>query len=583
MAKDRSSRTRCLFSNRRRTQLAMTQLNPQQQEAVAYNEGHLLIVAGPGTGKTHTITQKIAALIQKNLAKPEEILAITFTRKTGEELAQRLKKLLPPNSKLPFAGTFHSFCLQILRANLDENQRILSKKEQQEIFKAAGEDIELYKRRLAELKALDFDGILTKSLELLNGNAQLTHQLHQKIRYLFVDEYQDVNEVQYQLIQKLTGPMTKLCAIGDPDQAIYAFRGADVEHFLRFEKDFPGTKVFRLEENYRSTPNIVDCANALIEHNTRRVHKNLRSVAKQGPKISFLPCQSPLSEAIFIAKEINKLVGGTTMIDHDQKTGHEYDEHCHFTDIAVIYRTNHQGKLLATALKKEGLPSQRLAEKSWFMEDEITTVIQHLMCALDPGHLPQELQSQYQGFQQQYQTFRQNIGEQNPAQTIKTILSTFHLEQFEQSENILHLMNFATQFDEQTGPQNLKFFFDELKLLQEADAYDPRMEAVTLMSIHASKGLEFPVVFIAGVEEGILPYLSKTADVQQNLEEERRLMYVGLTRAKERVFLTYAKTKRDKIVEPSKFLKEISDHLMEIQPEKISNKKIWKKKQLTIW
>jgi len=553
------------------------QLNPQQQAAVDYNEGHLLIVAGPGTGKTHTITQKIAALIQKNLAKPEEIIAITFTRKAGEQLNSRLKKIFekssnPQPQKIPFAGTFHSFCLQILRENLHENFKILSQKEQQEILKSVGDNQAQYQQKLAEINAIDFDGILTKTLELLNTNSGITQKLHTHIRFLFVDEYQDVNEIQYQLIQKFTGPNTKLCAIGDPDQAIYAFRGANVEHFLQFEKDFPQTKILNLEQNYRSTPDIVQCANTLIQHNTQRVPKNLHTAAKAGPKISFLPCNSPLSEAIFIAKEINKLVGGTTMTDHDQKAGHEYDEHYHFTDIAVIYRTNHQGKLLATALKKEGLPFQRLAEKSWFMDKEIINIIQHLTLAAES----------------------QNIDEQNPAQTIKKFLSILHLEQAQQTENFLHLLNFAMQFDDLRGPQNFKFFLDELQLLQETDAYDHRMEAITLMSVHASKGLEFPVVFIAGLEEGIFPYTPKyntedqnPASIQSHLEEERRLMYVGITRAKERLFLSYAKQKsgssRENPSEPSIFMKEIREHLQELQPEQRSTKTIWKKKQLSMW
>lgn len=532
------------------------ELNSQQQEAVDYEGGHLLIVAGPGTGKTHTITQKIFHLLQNGTA-PENIVAMTFTRKAGEQLTHRLRKLLKDAEKLPFAGTFHSFCLQILREHFKSEIKIISQKEQKEILKSVGDDQNLYQKKLTELNVLDFDGILVKTLELIKNNTQLKQNLHQKILYLFVDEYQDVNETQYQLIKELTGPNTKLCAIGDPDQAIYSFRGANLEHFLHFEKDFPGTKILNLERNYRSTPNIVECANALIEHNTQRVHKNLLSSKEPGPQLSVIPAATPLSEAIWIAKEVVKLVGGTTMQEMDQKTGHEYETHYHFTDIAVIYRTNHQGKLLETALKKEGLPYQRIAATSWFNEKEIEAVIQHLTATLNA----------------------QNLAQIAPVQNIKNILGTSQAEK--PHDNMLRLLNFATQFDDLKGQEGLQTMIDELKLLQDQDAYDPRMEAVTLMSIHAAKGLEFPVVFIAGVEEGKLPYVSK--ERQTDIEEERRLMYVGITRAKERLFLSHAKSNAEKPLEPSTFLEEISKHLIVIQPEKRNNKALWKKKQLSIF
>jgi DNA helicase II / ATP-dependent DNA helicase PcrA len=385
-------------------------LNSQQKEAVEYNGGHLLIVAGPGTGKTHTITQKIFTLLDQKNIPPDQIIALTFTRKAGEQLLQRLKKLLPDAVRLPFAGTFHSYCLQILHAHWKKEFRILSQKEQKEIFESVEEKQDQYEQRLNELNALDFDGILQKTVELIQGNSELQQQLHNHIRYLFVDEYQDVNEAQYLLIKQLTGAHTVLCAIGDPDQAIYSFRGADVQHFLRFEKDFPGTKILNLEQNYRSTKNIVNCANILIKNNTLRVHKNLQSIGEQGPRVAYIRCQTALSEAIWIAKEITKLVGGTDMSSMDQKAGAEYENHYHFADIAIIYRTNNQGRLLETAIKKEGLPYQRLAATPWYHEEEITMVLQHLQRTCEP----QNISEQYVGFYQQYQDLHNQLADQNP-------------------------------------------------------------------------------------------------------------------------------------------------------------------------
>ncbi len=565
--------------------MEQSQLNPEQQLAVEYDAGHLLIVAGPGTGKTHTITQKIFQLITEKHVDPNNIVAMTFTRKAGEQLTQRLQQLLPPHTKLPFAGTFHSFALRILRSKIN-NLRLLSQKEQQEIFNSVGEDKTLYDQKLKDLGALDFDGILTKTLQLISEDDSLKKELHQRIHYLFVDEYQDVNETQYMLIKELTGPQTKLCAIGDPDQAIYSFRGADLEHFLRFEKDFSGTKVFHLEQNYRSTPDIVNCAGDLIVHNTRRVHKNLRSVKESGPRITLTQCQTPLSEAIFIAKEIAKLLGGTDTTSMDQKTGREYETHYHFTDIAVIYRTNIQGKLIETALKKEGLPYQRPAGTLWFQEKEVETVMKHLALALDFKNLP----SEYLGFQKKYQELHAAFEKQSPSVNLKNMLKALNLEpewndRTNKGEkiwkNILTLINFAAQFDETSGINGIMLFLNELKLLQENDAYDARMEAVTLMSIHAAKGLEFPVVFIAGLEEGTLPYIPKKSE--PDVEEERRLMYVGLTRAKERLFLSGAKTRHEKPSRPSTFISEISAHIVENRPHAMSAKTTWKKKQLSLW
>lgn len=565
----------------------MNDLNPQQQEAVTYRDGHLLIVAGPGTGKTHTITRKIFDLLSGGVA-PENIIALTFTRKAGEQMKQRLKQMLPESSMLPFAGTFHSFCLGILREHSKQDLKILSQKEQEEIKKSVDGDETAYHRKLDELGAVDFDGILEKTFGLMNDETAIREKLHNRIRYLFVDEYQDVNEIQYRLIKILAGPGTVLCAIGDPDQAIYSFRGANLEHFLRFEQDFPGTRIIHLEQNYRSTPGIVDCAGALIKHNARRIHKNLRSSREPGPRISVIPAATPLSEAIWIARQITRLVGGTDMNAMDQKTGEEFDRHHHFTDIAVIYRTNQQGKLLETALKKEGLPCQRVAATPWFGEKEVETVFGHLARALDQRQLLPE----HVGLKEQYENLRRSFAGNTTSQNIKNLLAAFHLEeqwkdgtpQGDKSWNIiLRLLNFATQFDAAPGEEGLGTMISELKLLQEHDAYDERMEAVALMSIHASKGLEFPVVFIAGLEEGTLPYIPKNPDRRHDREEERRLMYVGLTRAQERLYLSYSKAHGETGKNPSGFLKEIAEYCVEIEAEKRNNRAAWKKKQLSIF
>ncbi|MEZ4087214.1 MAG: 3'-5' exonuclease [Candidatus Gracilibacteria bacterium] len=569
------------------------QLNPQQERVLTQSGSHQLIVAGPGTGKTHTLTQKILSLLQSG-SLPQEVVAITFTTKAAEEMKDRIQSQTDKN---PFIGTFHALAHKILKAagadfNLlqpKQQDAILSeltpklkqkeKKEFKRLLTLAKNQIlpfeevntfidqdrvqnlyNQYAERLESENLIDFDDLLLKGLEHLKESG--AHPKH-----LFIDEYQDINEVQYRMIRTLAGPETHIYAIGDPDQSIYAFRGSNLEHFLRFEKDFPSAVRTNLEQNYRSTPQIIAAANALIKNNDKRIEKEIIATKQESSTITLHPFQTEWQEGGFITREISQLVGGTDMIQsHNLVTAQkEY----HFSDIAILYRTKSQARVITESLKKEGIPFQCISTIPWYLKPEVQELLQYLQYLHSPT-ASTDIPETQKILLNSYVRDHRDLSSINPSTLIKKIIQYTKLEEshddgspraHQKIQNLKKLQAEAAMFDDQAGEDGLSELLDHYSLLQDYDHYNPKAKAVSLMTLHAAKGLEFPVVFIAGLEDGLLPF-SREGETQ-NEEEERRLFYVGITRAQEKLYLSYAKTRNKTETKPSPFLAEIKKHVSE--------------------
>ncbi len=501
-------------------------LNEAQKLAVSSDAGPLLVVAGPGTGKTHTIVRRIAWLVHQGV-QPAHILAVTFTNRAAREMRERTLSLLGTPADDLFIGTFHLLGLRILRENLGRDFTLIGRDEQIELLKplagnagrtarAAAERISRikngveeadeetlrlmvrYQAILQERKAFDFDDLILKPLELLADPAVL-ERYRGRSRHLIVDEYQDINPIQYRLIRLLAGSGEGLCAVGDPDQAIYAFRGSDLQNFLDFEQDYPKARRITLTENYRSAGSIVNAASHMIKNNKARLDKTARAVREQGAKLTVLSAPDEQAEAAAIAREIEGRMGGTShyRIYTGAGTG-DQDGSFGFSDFAVVYRTNAQAKAIEEALHSAGIPCQIIGRKGTRQKRDHDEMIAYL---------------------------RSVIGEEDA-----------------------------------DGPAH----GDAEQLLAPADQYDPRADVVALMTMHMAKGLEFRVVFIAGAEDGLAPYSLMREDC--DLEEERRLFYVGMTRAKDELFLLHARSSflygQRLAPAPSPFLGEIPADLM---------------------
>lgn len=579
------------------------QLNQKQQQAIAHTGSHQLIVAGPGTGKTHTLTQKILNLIQ-NGAAPGDIVAITFTNKAAREMKDRLEN---QTAEIPFVGTFHALALQILKTQ-SHNFNLLQPKQQDEIIASIApklkqkekkefkrvitlaknqllpfEEIETfleadqiqdlyqkYAQTLEDENLLDFDDLLTKGLEHLK-------QGNHHPRHLFIDEYQDINEIQYRMVRALTGENTSVYAIGDPDQSIYAFRGSNVQHFLKFEQDFPNVVRVTLEQNYRSTPTVIAAANALIRHNTQRLEKSITPTRQEDAVITLHPFQTEWHEGRFITKEISRLVGGTNMIQsHNLVTPAKT---YHFSDIAILYRTKAQARVLTECLKKEGIPFQCVSTIPWYQKPEVQQLLQYLQYLQSPA-TPTDISEPQKILLNNYVREHRDLSTSNPSTLIKKIIQYAKLEDHHENgssrahqkiQNIKKLQAEAAMFDDTTGEEGLQQLLDHYALLRDFDHYNPKAKAVSLMTLHAAKGLEFPIVFIAGLEDGLLPFRKEGEET--NFEEERRLFYVGITRAQEKLYLSHAATRNKTPAQPSPFLTEIAEHLQKQDMPKSRAKK----------
>lgn len=612
-----------------------TDLNEPQREAVKATEGAVLILAGAGSGKTKCLTHRLAYIVAENKAQLDEILCITFTNKAAQELGHRILKILGhderdwaknPNlvmrRRLPWVGTFHSICVRLLRAeaeniglprsftifdsddslsvikaalkdkNLDPKQyspqaiRSIISNAKNELFTAhqyeayaeghfqqiALEVFKMYEKELKKLSALDFDDLIGQTVKMLEENPAIKAKYNKLFKYVMVDEYQDTNHAQYRLTLALTNPATKnLCVVGDDMQSIYGWRGANFKNILNFHRDFPGTTIVKLEQNYRSTKTILKGANQVVEKIKKKTDKKLWTDNEDGVPITVFEAHNAYGEADFIAEEARTLHG----------LGKSWG------DFAVLYRTNAQSRVIEEIFLNEGVPYRLVGALRFYERKEVKDILAYLRFLLNPadthslarivntpprGIGPKTFQAggeKVQKFLNEMATLRALIQDNSPQVVIETILKTAKYQDFVNDgtpegearwENVEELKNLAFEFE------NLDDFLEHVALVSDVDNYDGSADAVTMMSIHAAKGLEFTTVFLTGMEEGLFPHLRALEDESQ-MDEERRLCYVGMTRARKRLYLTHA---RQRIIHggltstlPSRFLYELDDSLLD--------------------
>ena len=574
--------------------LIFNDLNESQKEAVRAIEGPVLVVAGPGTGKTLTIVRRIAYLIHRGVC-PENILAVTFTNRAAREMKERAEALLGKNSGNMLIGTFHLLGLNILRDNLPESFVIYNRDEQlnllKSILKDSGMKVQEVADRISRIKSLikeadgemkviydryqslllknrafDFDDLILKPLVMF-GNSVLLDKYRERFRYIIVDEYQDINPAQHKLLRLLAGDDAKICAVGDSDQAIYAFRGADVENFLNFKKDFKDAKTISLTHNYRSTGMILNASNSMIKHNAKRIDKELHPVKEGGTHITVISVPDERSEGELIVDEIEAKIGGTSHYKlMNSKNRKDFQDSSYgFSDFAVVFRTNAQVKAIEETFTASGIPYQVIGGRYTMKRKGMADIILRLKGLADTMD--------------------------NPAPLKNISIDEFLKMAFEElkvkgNDNSFELLNsFAMLCKNTDTTRTVIDFLNELSLLTPADDFDPRAEAVTLMTLHMAKGLEFMVVFIAGIEDGLIPYtITKESS---DIEEERRLFYVGMTRAKEELFFIHA---RNRLLygnrlnqSPSPFLNEIPERFMETKVILDRPKKSKEDKQLKLF
>jgi superfamily I DNA/RNA helicase len=556
-------------------------LNESQEKAVITTEGPVLIVAGPGTGKTLTIACRIVYLINQGV-RPENISAVTFTNRAAREMKERAGRLLGEVVSKVFIGTLHLLGLKIIRDTLSkgscgqDNFVIYSRDEQINLLKglvkgsgkkasAMAERIsriknliadmddevrpiyEVYQAELEKNSAFDFDDLVLKPVDILSNSNEILHQYRNTFKYIMVDEYQDINPAQYKLLRLITND--NLCAIGDSDQAIYAFRGADVGNFLNFERDFKGTKRLILTENYRSTGVILNASSALIKNNLKRIPKELNPIREKGIPVMVISVPDENAESEIIVRGIEERIGGTShyqLYSGGFRKGDRVPlaKSYSFSDFAVIYRTNAQAKTIEEAFSASGIPYQVIGNR----RKAITEVISKLRDYLTIHDTTSISIEEFLKI-----AFDDIRPDDRVAEFIKS-LSTLYKE--------LSL--------------SISDFLNELSLLTPADDFDPRADVVTLMTLHMAKGLEFRVVFITGVEDGLTPYTITKGEV--DIEEERRLLYVGMTRAKDELSLIHARSRflygQRLTQEPSPFIKEIPEEFLEFRfiPDRVIKK-----------
>ncbi|NOZ24941.1 MAG: UvrD-helicase domain-containing protein [Nitrospirae bacterium] len=627
-------------------------LNESQRRAATALEGPVLVVAGPGTGKTLTIVHRIAYLISRGV-RPEGILAVTFTNRAAREMRERAEALLGSPRGM-FIGTFHSLGIRILAGELSGGFTVYDRQEQVRLIRALlkksasrpcakasvtviAEKIsraknlfaepdekmrglyEEYQSALRKDSALDFDDLILRPIELL-GNTDTLKRYREMFSHIIVDEYQDISPAQYRLLRLLAGRSGNICAVGDPDQAIYAFRGADVEHFLGFERDFEGAETVVLTRNYRSTETVLKASGALIRNNTRRIPGELRPSRERGRPVTVVSVPDERAEGEVIVGEIEKRIGGTS---HQRlfRTG-EMDGHggepCGFSDFAVIFRTNAQVKAMEEAFAASGIPYQVVGRPQRLKRSAAADAISCLSAIADPADgeaLRRVASMEQRGLSSEAISEASARAENEGLSLYEAMKACAHrwtggdrkflvmMERFLELKNRLSidalldvvleesglrmvygdggsftpLENLASAYRGLPASEALAGFINDSKILSPADAYDPRVHAVTLMTMHTAKGLEFKVVFIAGVEDGLIPYTLNKDDA--DIEEERRLFYVGMTRAKDELFLIHARRRflygRRLPRQPSPFLDEVPEGLIKrvTVPDRIRREK----------
>ena len=612
-------------------------LNLAQREAVETTEGPVLIVAGAGAGKTKTLTTRIAYLIEKG-TRPEQILAITFTNKAAKEMRERIGHMLTGTVGRPEVRTFHSFGVLLLRefaerlgrtrsfAILDDGDALSlikdaieesgldpKKYEPKKIrnlisrekgnFKTVEEfraktDTEFenitlsvwekYENKLKAQGAFDFDDLIVKSVALLREHADIRTLIQSRYAYVHIDEYQDTNGAQYALTKCLVSDKHNICVVGDTDQTIYSWRGAEIRHMLQFEKDFPNAKIFFLEENYRSTKTILEAANTIIKKNTVRIDKTLFTNGDVGEPITLYESYDENDEARFVVE------GCVALIDGGARP----------SDIAVLYRTNFQSRILESVMLRYALPYQVLGTK-FFERREVKDVLSYLRAAWNPesltdikriinvptrglgkvtivklfagerGTLPVATQIKITNFYQILTDIRSYGENHTLADTIRYTLDRTTLEQTlkngdaedqERLANIQELVSLASGYEHLAGADAVNKLLEDAALLGDQDELKDDTDGIRMMTVHASKGLEFKYVFIVGMEQDLFPSNRDRAEKEEDREEERRLFYVALTRAKEKLFLSYAVSRmiygQREAHLPSEFLYDIPAHLV---------------------
>ncbi|MFA6476356.1 MAG: UvrD-helicase domain-containing protein [Candidatus Paceibacterota bacterium] len=619
----------------------LNQLNAPQREAVEYQEGPLLVIAGAGAGKTRTIAYRILHLIKSGIA-PENILAITFTNKAAREMRERVEKLLDGDKKgAPMLTTFHSFGVYVLRhsgarlglsphfsifdrdesvAKVKEAMRAMSidekrfepKKVLNAISKQKGDNVNakefaatqstnIYGKIISQIwtrydellktnKALDFDDLLLKTVELFKTNPDILASYQDRFKYIHIDEYQDTNVVQYELTNLLAEKYKNICVVGDMDQSIYGWRGADFTNLMRFEKDYKGSKMVLLEENYRSTQTILSAANQVIEKNKQRHEKKLFTKNKEGAQIGLYTGMEEGDEASFMAQKAKELINsGVTP-----------------NEIAVLYRANFQSRVLEEACLQVDVPYQVLGTR-FFDRKEIKDIVAFVRAALNPEDwenmkrvinvpprgigkttLMKLAAGQFEelpaGMKLKISQFKKILGEvsdfaiQNkPSELIKFILDKTGLEKSlkedgedgqERLENIKELVNVATKYDALPPEEAIEAMMTEIALASDQDELDQPKSGIKLMTVHAAKGLEFDYVFITGLEQDLFPHAGM-GDGKRDTEEERRLFYVAVTRARHKLYLSYAQTRQvfgqRRVNMPSEFIFDIDENLIETE------------------
>lgn len=632
-------------------------LNPPQRQAVQTLDGPLLILAGAGSGKTRVLTHRMAALVSSGKASEDEILCVTFTNKASREMESRIFQLLSDLNVIIhgdlWINTFHSFCVRVLKRHitmldykpfftiydssdqlalvkkvcqqLNINDKIYPPKSFQSRISSAKmngltpeklskgnrslmdnktlEVFKVYEQEMKKANALDFDDLLLKTHELFLMYPDLLKEYQNKFKYIMVDEYQDTNHIQYLLVKMLGQAHRNLCVVGDEDQSIYSWRGADIKNILDFEQDFPEAKVIKLEENYRSTSNIVQAATAVIKNNQQRKDKTLFTNNNPGDQIEVHEERNEYDEARFVAKTIQ------SMINEGEGS---------YQDYAIFYRTNSQSRVLEEQLRTSSIPYRLVGGVRFYERMEIKDILGYLKISLNPADdmaakriinvptrgigkttvekietLAFESQITFlNGIQKAIDTKIFNAGTTGKLRRFLDLI--YELEDYSKSyklndfyhlvlekseylkalktedtteaeariDNLEEFDNAIAQFMKERGEEaTLQSFLEEMALVSDADQLNQELNSVTMMTLHISKGLEFPYVFIVGVEENLFPSLRGDDDAQEDIEEERRLAYVGMTRARKKLFLTHARTRKiwgqDQSNPQSRFIKEI--------------------------
>lgn len=596
----------------------LQELNPDQARAVEATDGPILILAGAGSGKTRILTYKCAYLIQEKHVHPLNISMVTFTNKAANEMKERMRKLLSKESSLPFAGTFHALCAKILRIsgrtlgippnfviydtqdtkdamkevlkvlNVDPKKynpsviggmisqaknELISEKEYPQFARGYFQEVVAlaytsYQKLLRKNSALDFDDLLMSAVELFKTDKRVADYYQDMTQYLLVDEYQDTNHAQYEFTRLLSSKHNNICVVGDASQSIYAWRGADFRNIIKFKEDYSEVKVFHLERNYRSTKKILDAANSIISKNTSHPVLNLWTEKTDGVPITLYQANNEHNEVDFIIHEIQN-----EQELHDRK----------YSDFAILYRTNAQSRVFEELLLREGIPYILVGGTRFYERKEVKDVLSYLRLLENSNDsvslsrvqkIGKKRTDQFLLFLREFQTSPRLKALKTVDLLIRILNETNYValynpdseEDFSRLENIAELRSVTSEFPKLTDFLENVALVEQEYLPDHPKLLEKKMDAITLMTMHAAKGLEYPYIFMVGMEEGLFPH-SRTLFEPLELEEERRLCYVGMTRAMERLYLTYARQRlyfgQRNSNQISRFIFDLPEHLIQ--------------------